>query len=196
MGFSFFLTVDGTDMELDFGRSMHGLWDAFGLYRTNPTEAELYEKETDFNGWKVPWGHIYKMYAGALAIEMLKPDNHPLYPEWEDGYPGEFKEGYWRLLEHGDFMASDEGAHGPTREDEIGINGLQAKVDFQLAAKVQFIYNNFILNNLSASAAGDYDHHLSVYFWHQIEELRSWLQKVIELHENDSTIVVRFHGGY
>lgn len=188
MSFTFILTGDNKIESFDIGRGMNGLWESFELYRVNPTEKELVENRVnDFDGWKLPWWRVYEMYAGVVAINALKPHNHPIYPQL-DPVPGDFPEGYWRLLEPFDFDEDDE-----TVKPEL--DKAQADSDYRLAAKVNYLYKHFILSDLDSGRPEDYDGHLSVYFWSFLEELQKWLFGVIQLHEAGEIDAVRFHGG-
>lgn len=188
MSFTFILTGDNKIKPFDIGRGMNGLWESFEHYRVNPTEKELVENRVnDFDGWKLPWWRVYEMYAGVVAINALKPHNHPIYPQL-DPVPGDFPEGYWRLLEPFDFDEDDE-----TVKPEL--DKVQADEDYHLAAKVNYLYKHFILSDLDSGRPEDYDGHLSVYFWSFLEELQKWLFGVIQLHEGGEIDAVRFHGG-
>lgn len=188
MSFTFILTGDNKIESFDIGRGMNGLWESFELYRVNPTEKELVENRVnDFDGWKLPWWRVYEMYAGVVAINALKPHNHPIYPQL-DPVPGDFPEGYWRLLEPFDFDEDDE----TVKPD---LDKAQADEDYHLAAKVNYLYKHFILSDLDSGRPEDYDGHLSVYFWSFLEELQKWLFGVIQLHEGGEIDAVRFHGG-
>lgn len=184
MSFSFILTAGDNIEPFEINRSLSGLWDSMHAFRTYPTIEELYSSTEPFDGWELPWLRIYELYAGVVAINALKPDNHPIYPHL--GYDeGDFIGGYWRLIEPGDLK--DE-------ENRIFMSAAQADVDFKLAAKVQFIYKQFILNG-GEGTAGDWDGYLSVYFWDFLEQFQKWLGDVIKLHEAGKVQVVRFHGG-
>lgn len=189
MSFTFILTADDKIEPLHIGRGLKDLWDSFEGYRVNPTQKELIETEaTDFNGWKLPWWRVYEMYAGVVAINALKPHNHPIYPQL-DPSPGDFPEGYWRLLEPFDFDEDDDFEVKPE------LDKAQAEIDYHLAAKVNYLYKHFILGDLGEGPAEDYSGHLSVYFWAFLEEVQKWLFGVIQLHEAGEIDDVRFHGG-
>ena len=188
MSFTFILTGGNKIEPFDIGRGMSGLWESFASYRIDPTERELLEAGgTDFYGWKLPWWRIYEMYAGVVAINALEPHNHPIYPQL-DPVPGDFPEGYWRLLEPFDFDGDDD-------EIKPELDKAQADSDYRLAAKVNYLYKHFILNNLGDGAAEDYDGHLSVYFWAFLKDLQKWLHSVLQLREAGQLDEVRFHGG-
>lgn len=188
MSFTFILTGGNKIEPFDIGRGMSGLWESFEGYRINPTKMELITNSvSDFHGWELPWLRVHEIYAGVVAINALKPYNHPIYPQL-DPSPGDFPEGYWRLLEPFDFDGDDD-------EIKPELDKAQADSDYRLAAKVNYLYKHFILRDLDTGAPEDYDGHLSVYFWSFLEELQKWLYKAIQLHEAGEIDAVRFHGG-